>query len=464
MGLIYRTSSLANAGTSSIKNAALTWEEGDGNIAYLLTNLSGSNVSISGSTTINGAVQINGTTQIDGLVYLPQLTSTAQNNLITYDSASGRLYYTASNTIESDPVFTSKSASLATTGSNLFLGNQTINGNVVITGSLTISGSNTFTNVGSTILSGSIVISGSQIFNGSSTSIGTQVVTGSLITSGSNELIGSTVLSGSIDVSGSQTFYGISEFYGNHILSGSNTIVGNTVLSGSIEVSGSSVFHNSSFIVTGSTSFSGSFTVTGTSHFEDTSMSLTGSLLVKGRSQISGSTGVTGSFEVRDGDINIVSGSSFTRWGNKLFNYGAFSDYTTQSGSANTVHAIKFNTTDLALGMSLSGSSAIKIQNTGVYNFQWSGQANQGSGASVISVWLRINGQDVSGSRGDITLASNSSALPAWNYVLLFNANDDIELYWSSNSNNTTWVYAPTGSNPTRPSTASIIATVTQMA
>ena len=99
MGLIYRTSSLANAGASSIKNAELTYEEGDGNIAFLLTNLSGSNVSIDGNTTVNGPIQLNGTLQADGIIYASNLTSASQNYTVTYDTGSGRLYYTASSAI-----------------------------------------------------------------------------------------------------------------------------------------------------------------------------------------------------------------------------------------------------------------------------------------------------------------------------------------------------------------------------
>jgi hypothetical protein len=99
MGLIYRTSSLANVGASSIKNDELTYEEGDGNIAFLLTNLSGSSVSIQGNTTVSGPIQLNGTLQADGIVYMPNLTSASQNSLVTYNSSTGRLYYTASSQV-----------------------------------------------------------------------------------------------------------------------------------------------------------------------------------------------------------------------------------------------------------------------------------------------------------------------------------------------------------------------------
>jgi len=84
---------------------------------------------------------------------------------------------TASYYRETDPVFVAKSASLATTGSNIFIGNQTV------TGSLFTTGSNTL--IGTTTLTGSFNITGST----------TQI--------GNNNLLGNTTLSGSIQISGS---------------------------------------------------------------------------------------------------------------------------------------------------------------------------------------------------------------------------------------------------------------------
>ena len=62
---------------------------------------------------------------------------------------------------------------------------------------------------------------------GSNTFIGTQTVTGSLFTSGSNTLVGTTTLTGSFLVSGSTTQVG------------NNNLLGNTTLSGSVVISGS---------------------------------------------------------------------------------------------------------------------------------------------------------------------------------------------------------------------------------
>jgi len=60
---------------------------------------------------------------------------------LTATSFTGSLFGTASTASyyqETDPIFTSKSASLATTGSNNFKGNQNISGSVTITGSLVV--------------------------------------------------------------------------------------------------------------------------------------------------------------------------------------------------------------------------------------------------------------------------------------------------------------------------------------
>jgi hypothetical protein len=174
-----------------------------------------------------------------------------------------------------------------------------------------------------------------------------------------------------------------------------------------------------------------------------------------------------------------VSGQllSFTKGNNSIFSvtlptgsgtivtgsYGAFQDSTTQSGSANTAYRFKFNTTDVSDGVILSGSTGLQVGAYGTYNLQWSGQAVQGSGAGIVSVWVNVNGIQVSGSRGDVTLPSNTKLLPAWTYLLTLNQNDVVELEWASDSGNTTWQYLPIGTTPTTPAAASIIASLNRV-
>jgi hypothetical protein len=83
---------------------------------------------------------------------------------------------TASYFAETDPVFVAKSGSFATTGSNIFRGNQ------IVSGSLFTTGSNTL--IGNTTLTGSLNISGSTTQTGNNTLIGTTTLTGSIFVAG----------------------------------------------------------------------------------------------------------------------------------------------------------------------------------------------------------------------------------------------------------------------------------------
>jgi hypothetical protein len=133
----------------------------------------------------------------------------------------------------------------ATTGSNTFIGNQTV------TGSLFTTGSNTL--VGNTILSGSVNISGSTtitgttVFRNTSTTItGSLLVTGSTTQIGNNTLTGNTTLSGSIIISGSQgattasvQIYGDIRQTGYHRFDPVSTNIDTSISASYIYVSGS---------------------------------------------------------------------------------------------------------------------------------------------------------------------------------------------------------------------------------
>jgi hypothetical protein len=83
---------------------------------------------------------------------------------------------TSSYYAETDPIFTAKSGSLATTGSNIFIGNQTITGSVRISGSLT--------EIGNTTITGSLVVTGSTTHNGNISVSGSVLISGSIIMDG----------------------------------------------------------------------------------------------------------------------------------------------------------------------------------------------------------------------------------------------------------------------------------------
>jgi hypothetical protein len=176
---------------------------------------------------------------------------------------------------------------------------------------------------------------------------------------------------------------------------------------------------------------------------------------VEGTLNVSGSTSMTGSLTIQSG-----SGDLYIH-GHKQFNCGAWQDLTTQSGSADTAYAFKFDTVDVLDGVILSGSTGLQTTAAGIYNIQWSGQLVQGASSADVTVWLRKNGTDIPGTGGQVTMASNTKLLPAWNYMLELNTNDVIELMWGSNSSSTTWAYIP--ATGIYPACASIIATVSQV-
>lgn len=151
--------------------------------------------------------------------------------------------------------------------------------------------------------------------------------------------------------------------------------------------------------------------------------------------------------------------------------YGAFQDTTDQTAaSANTAYAINFNTTDLSNGVYISNSSRINVRNTGTYNLQFSAQfVNADSQIHDIDIWLRKNGSDVSGTNGQVSVPNSHGGvsgriLPAWNYVIDLAAGDYLQLIWNTTNTQVSLEHIGTQTSPTRPSTASIIATMQYIA
>jgi len=155
--------------------------------------------------------------------------------------------------------------------------------------------------------------------------------------------------------------------------------------------------------------------------------------------------------------------------------YGAWQDNVTQTAAvSNTGYAMIFRTIDLSNGVSVvsNGTNLTRITfaNTGVYNLQFSSQFQNADNAQHdITVWLRLNGTDVAGSAGLISVPARKSAgagneghlITGWNYVLSVVAGQYYELMWSTtNAANVTMQFYAAGSPP--PSAASVIMTVTQ--
>lgn len=120
-------------------------------------------------------------------------------------------------------------------------------------------------------------------------------------------------------------------------------------------------------------------------------------------------------------------------------NYGVFIDTTTQQPAViNTAYPITMNTTLEAFGVSrdLTYTSRIGVAVGGIYNFQFSVQAdNAGGGTTNFWIWFRKNGVDVANSASHVVVSGPADqSVPAWNYMLTMDAGDYFELVWSADS------------------------------
>ena len=147
--------------------------------------------------------------------------------------------------------------------------------------------------------------------------------------------------------------------------------------------------------------------------------------------------------------------------------YLAISDYNSHTVTANTANVMTFNTTDYANECSLVSTSRLTANYTGLYNLQFSTQfQNTDTQLHDVSIWLRINGVDVVGSTGFISVPNQHGGVPGhaingWNFYVQLDAGDYVELWWSAtNAAITIQTYAASV-GPTRPSTASNVATLT---
>jgi len=146
--------------------------------------------------------------------------------------------------------------------------------------------------------------------------------------------------------------------------------------------------------------------------------------------------------------------------------YGAFSSFASQTAIVNTATLMTLDTTDFSNGVSIT-SSKIKVVNPGIYNLQFSAQLqNLDNAPQDVFIWLNQNGTDIVGSTGKVGMPARKSAgvpfhdIKGWNYFVSMQTNDYIEIYWSTtNASVTIETYAASGT-PTKPSTASVVATM----
>lgn len=169
---------------------------------------------------------------------------------------------------------------------------------------------------------------------------------------------------------------------------------------------------------------------------------------------------------------NVIS-SLFDRAGGRFISnpYGAFISDAVQTAAADTATVMTLNTTEAANGVSIVDGSKFYVTYPGIYNLQWSGQfQNTDSQDHDVTVWLRKGNDggtsaDVPGTGSLLSIPSShggipGKALPAWNYFVSLQAEDYVQLWWSTPSAQVTIPSYPAQTGPIRPATASIITTM----
>ena len=168
-------------------------------------------------------------------------------------------------------------------------------------------------------------------------------------------------------------------------------------------------------------------------------------------------------FNQLDNLTGVVLGESGGRF--IRFPYGAFSSDQDQTATVNTATLMTFNTTDFANEVSIS-SSQITVVNAGIYNLQFSVQfQNTDTAFQDVYIWLRQNGVDIPGSTGFVSVpnrhaGTDGHSIIGWNYFLNMAAGDYIEIYWSVPNAAVTIQHLAASGTPTKPSTQSVVATL----
>lgn len=129
-------------------------------------------------------------------------------------------------------------------------------------------------------------------------------------------------------------------------------------------------------------------------------------------------------------------------------------------------NTMSFSTTDFSYGVSISGSfkDKIKIENTGIYNIQFSAQLDKTTSTNTtVYIWLNKNGTNIPDSNTGVTLGggSNDASVAAWNFFVSASAGDYYQLKWGADRDNARILYTSASIGPNVPS---VILTVNRIA
>lgn len=163
------------------------------------------------------------------------------------------------------------------------------------------------------------------------------------------------------------------------------------------------------------------------------------------------------------GNVLRLFFNTLTNKVNSPLPHGSYFDTTTQTNPvADAVNLITLNSLESEYQVTRgSPTSRIYVNNTGIYNFQFSAQLDKtGGSASAVYIWPRINGVNVPNSATKVVIdGPNNEIVAAWNFVFVMEAGDYFELAWQSSDTNV--VLAKEAASGNVPEIPSVILTVT---
>lgn len=111
--------------------------------------------------------------------------------------------------------------------------------------------------------------------------------------------------------------------------------------------------------------------------------------------------------------------------------------------------------------------SRITVDDTGVYNIQFSAQLQKSdAGTDNVDIWLTKQGQNVAYTNSQqvmVNSGATSRVVVAWNFMIDLNAGQYVELMWSTADTALQILALPAQTGPPRPAIPSLIVTVQQV-
>jgi hypothetical protein len=148
-----------------------------------------------------------------------------------------------------------------------------------------------------------------------------------------------------------------------------------------------------------------------------------------------------------------------------VFAYGSWFNPSDLTTTINTPTAIPLTTASYEEGIHVTNSSRMVVEESGVYNVQFSAQIhNTGGGGSgeTMFIWFRKNGIDIPNSATVMHVSSNVYRVMTVNIFEKLEHDDYIQIYWSTTNANIR--LEGLAANAVHPAIPSIIVTMNQIA